>query len=239
MIVFAPNEPKPNFFVGLSFSQRATVKVSSIYHKTICLILIKDAQWRQAPAFGIRPKHPAWIFLTVRKGAELSIKGRRNRGYSHCAKADSSVNPILLVSIPPGTHDDVITMLDTHLKAHDFAGFVNTASRVMQIDMFHLSVILMEQSGVSLLLLAIILGAPDPFIDRMQRTWSRPAPHEQRKRNEIDAIRRGLTPAMAGFILDSILAIAISEHSESTDDGADTDQHDDPEHALASVMKTK
>ena len=127
---------------------------------------------------------------------------------------------------PVRSQGDVLTTLETHLTAFDFAGFVNTAARVLQVDMFRLSIMLMEPTGAALIVLASLFGAPDHMIERMQRAWSRPAPHDTRKRHEMDLIKRGLTPAMAGFILDSILAIEISEQH-------DAPPQDDSEHAVS------
>lgn len=112
---------------------------------------------------------------------------------------------------------ELLTMLDTHLQAHDHAGFVNTAARALNIETLRLSICLIETSGVALILLATLFGASDGFIERMQKVWSRPMPHEARKRHDLDEMRRVLTPVIAGSILEHILSIDIAEHRERSD----------------------
>ena len=51
----------------------------------------------------------------------------------------------------------------------------------------------------------------------MQKVWSRPMPHDARKRHDVDEMRRVLTPVIAGSILEHILSIDIAEHREWSD----------------------
>lgn len=120
-------------------------------------------------------------------------------------------------------HDVLITELGTYLAARDYAGFVNRIARHLDADTARLAVALMDQSGGVLVLIAVILRATDPFLEKMQRAWSRPSPQEPRKRYALETMRRQLTPAMAGFILDSILAINISEDRTRFARDADAD----------------
>lgn len=107
--------------------------------------------------------------------------------------------------------DTLLTELGTAMTAHDFAGFMSTLARHLDTDTARLAVAMMESTGAVLVLIAVVIGAPDAFVDKMQRVWSRPSPHEPRKRHALDTLRRSMTPAMAGYILDSILAIDITD----------------------------
>lgn len=108
-------------------------------------------------------------------------------------------------------HNALVTELSTSLAAHDFAGFVGTIARHLEADTARLAVAMMEPSGAVLILIAVVIGAPDMFVEKMQRAWARPSPHEPRRRHALDNLRRSMTPAIAGYILDSILAIDITE----------------------------
>lgn len=110
----------------------------------------------------------------------------------------------------PG-QEGLVAELGACLAARDHAGFVNVLARHLNADTARVAVALMEPSGAVLLLIAILIGAPDAMTDRMQRAWARPMPQDTRKRREIEDLRRHITPQIAGFILTHILATEISE----------------------------
>lgn len=110
-----------------------------------------------------------------------------------------------------GRHERLISELGACISARDHAGFVNTLARHLHADTARLAVALMEPSGGVLMLVAIVIGAPDTMTEKMQRAWARPLPQDTRKRRELEDLRRVLTPHIADVILGHILATEISE----------------------------